>query len=153
MNLNSSYKTSNQPIHQCNITNSRVLPFNPFVIPQTGIKLDNKNALITIAFRLYSWIINYIITKVFYAISRTLTVRESILKGCKLRYGHLRVYRMYLGCFESGSKKNSNPSYSYAAYISRTHTKALHILSDRKMQINIRPYFCHKWMSDVCSCG
>ena len=57
-----------------------------------------------------------------------------------------RLFRIWL-------EKNSNPSYSYVAYISRTHTKALHILSDRKMQINIRPYFCHKWMSDVCSCG
>ena len=39
------------------------------------------------------------------AIPRILTVLESILKGCELRFrGHLGVHRMSLGCFESDSK-------------------------------------------------
>ena len=36
---------------------------------------------------------------------RTLTVRKSIFVGCELRYEHLGVHRMALGCFESSSKQ------------------------------------------------
>ena len=40
----------------------------------------------------------------FTVIHRTLNCLESILKGCELRFGHLEVHRMSLGCFESDSK-------------------------------------------------